>query len=283
MEQQGRILAPLSPLIAPLGPQGCSSPSLNPPWRSLERGHLTKQLLEIPPPASFVDERPPELGEGGTAERHREKLGVSANHSPPPPPSLNTREAIRWAGGRKGRGVIYPNSTKQPPSITPSPCHPPPPPNTCSLSHRAPPSTSLMAVGSRSSSAQLLLRAHPALQGGVGLLGSMPTRGGRRENARGCFPAPPGSQVDPELLWECTPSLPPSVLPPSRFSPAPHQSSAPQRLKLGAWETPAPHQTSNICQRFWGGEGGGGICPGPSYSLHSQMGPSVCQCHHLPK
>lgn len=132
-----------------------------------------------------------------------------------------------------------------------------PPLNTCSLSHRAPPSTSLMAVGSRSSSAQLLLRAHPALQGGVGLLGSMPTRGGRRENARGCFPAPPGSQVDPELLWECTPSLPPSVLPPSRFSPAPHQSSAPQRLKLGAWETPAPHQTSNICQRFWGGRGGG--------------------------
>lgn len=137
-----------------------------------------------------------------------------------------------------------------------------PPLNTCSLSHRAPPSTSLMAVGSRSSSAQLLLRAHPALQGGVGLLGSMPTRGGRRENARGCFPAPPGSQVDPELLWECTPSLPPSVLPPSRFSPAPHQSSAPQRLKLGAWETPAPHQTSNICQRFWGGEGGEGYVLG---------------------
>lgn len=59
------------------------------------------------------------------------------------------------------------------------------------------------------------LGAQRNLQGRVGHLGLIPTRGGWRERRQGLFSTPPGSLVGRELLWESVPSR----ASPSRFFP----------------------------------------------------------------
>lgn len=133
--------------------------------------------------------------------------GVSPNHP------LNACKSPKYEQEDVG-GTLWLSSKKQPPWPRPAPPQyllpgwavPQGPPQHVPHSARVPaPAPTAAPRG-----------AHPVLWGRVGRLGLVPTRGGRRERCRGLFSTPPGSPVDPELLWESVPSLPS----PSRFSPA---------------------------------------------------------------
>lgn len=248
---------PPLPPHSPTGSPGPSSPP-TPPWRSLERGHLTKQFLEIPPPAPFGVERPPRTGgRGHSRKMQREAGGVSKPPPTPqwcPPTSLNTSKAICWGrGGAEGGGCSLFQQHKAAP-----PHHPftlPPPPTPKSIPVPCPtgppparPSWQQGPTAARQSSCSELPQH---CREGLGCSALCPPEGAGGRAPGAVFQPPQGARLVPSSCGNAPPS-------PQQVFPSTPPQLCPPTVNAGCMGNTCPTSDLKHLPEIWEVGGGGG-------------------------